>query len=148
LWAAKAAWHSLGVYGALVPDLPVGTPLIRSLDHLVLVLAVGVEEGGSWSVRATSLDMLVAFCCRKWRGVLGPAVSTKLPLAVHLAATSCIGAQPVIFEISELSILQMTSGRCRMPSGIAPFKLITRLWLGVLVTEVTGGLFAGGVGFF
>jgi len=61
LWAARAVWHSSGVCGALESDLPVGTPFIRSLDHLVLVLTTGVDRSGSWSVCATNLEMVVVF---------------------------------------------------------------------------------------
>ena len=43
LLAASDWWHSSGVKGPQVLDMPVGRPLMRSLDHLTLAWVGGGE---------------------------------------------------------------------------------------------------------
>jgi len=69
--------------------VPVGTPLIRILDHFVLGLGCGGGELVGRERRCRR-EMLI-WGAASWRvcGVAaGPLVMTKLPLAVHLTVTS------------------------------------------------------------
>ena len=87
--AASAAWHSLGEYGDLACDAPVGTPLMVIFDHFVLGLGceMGVSED-RWREQEREVLMWGAASWRVCGVAAGPPVMTKLPLAVHLAASS------------------------------------------------------------
>ena len=69
--------------------MPVGTPFMRILDHLILALGggMGVSEG------SLNLEVRMALMCgaTSWRdaGVAeGPPVTTRLPTAVHLTVAA------------------------------------------------------------
>src|SRR5712675_1482751 len=83
LFSSSAWWHSSGLYGSWDCDLPVGTPLIRILDHLMLALVLGV-------VLANCAPMMTAMWLvagsRTLSDVLASPVRMRFPLAVHLAA--------------------------------------------------------------
>ena len=87
--AVSAAWHSDGVYGPLVGDAPVGTPLMMILDHLTLALGRerGVDEG-SWSFAVRIALMCGAASWSDGGVAAGPPVTTRLPAAVHLTAAN------------------------------------------------------------
>ena len=107
--------------GPCLSDAPVGTSLIVIFDHLTFGLAVGM--GLSEGVLKRELRMLVICGAAIWRecGVaLGLLVITRLPLVVHLTATSkTCGGEMV--PSPQLSVLQRkpslgqsssTSARC------------------------------------
>ena len=85
----SAWWHSSGVYGSLVLVLPVGMPLIRIFNHLVLAQVTG---GGRPKWTAMNSDIVGAAGRREFSDVLGLAVRIRFPLAVYFAATRCTDA--------------------------------------------------------
>lgn len=87
-WAASSVWHSAGVKGSEVVETPVGIPCTTTFDHLVskstemevdLRTLVGNRERRA--LRVVSDDD------RSWSAVVsGPAVTIRLPAAVHFVA--------------------------------------------------------------
>ena len=131
--AASAAWHSSGVYGVLVGDAPVGTPLIVILDHLML--AQGCMNGeweGSWRV-VDKMALIWGAAERSETGVLdGPAVMMRLPFAVHLTAASWTCGRETSLSFL-LSVSQISSGRGQPSTGrLKCARSTTRLGLGGL----------------
>jgi len=144
--AASAIWHLSGERGDLSVDMPVGTPLIVILDHLVLGRGWGREE---WKGRDRELvRAALMWGAANWSvcGVAaGPPVMTKLPLAVHLTATSwtCGG---VTVASSLLRAKHSISGLIWSSLPIPSFATSTnRLGLGglalVIAKKVCGGGF-------
>lgn len=130
LRVASASWHSVGVYGPLEEDAPVGIPFIVILDHLELVL------GGGMGLAAGTLNalfsMLLMSGAADWRveGVAAALpVTTRLPFAVHLMAAilGLVGelAASCVFRVS-----QICSGRGRFSAwSLRVSRLTTRLGL-------------------
>ncbi len=56
LLAASDWWHSSGVKGPQVLDVPVGRPLMRSLDHLTLAWV-----GGGGGLTAAAYELVKAY---------------------------------------------------------------------------------------
>src|SRR5712672_1351248 len=83
LFSSSAWWHSSGLNGSRDCDLPVGTPLMRILDHLMLALALGVVLANRVPMMAA---MWLAAGSRTLSDVLVSPVRMRFPLAVHLAA--------------------------------------------------------------
>ena len=85
----SALWHSVGLYTARLLDTPVGTPLIEILDHLTFGLAAGRRAfDGALRMSLRAVLMCAAAIWRVAGEEVGPPVTTKLPLAVHLTAAS------------------------------------------------------------
>ena len=103
-------WFAMGMKGPCLSDALVGTPLIVIFNHLMFGLAV--EMGLSEGVLKRELRMLVICGAAIWREcgmALGLLVTTRLPLVVHLMATSktCGGE---IVPSPQLSMLQRKPG--------------------------------------
>jgi len=154
--AASAVWHSLGERGDLAVNAPVGTLLIVILDHLVLGCGWGREEWKGmgreeWEGMGRELVRAVLMWgAANWSvcGVAaGPPVMTKLPLAVHLTATSwtCGG----VMAVSSLLRAEHSISSLIWPSlPILSFATSTnRLGLGglalVIAKKVHGGVLMG-----
>ena len=145
--AASTVWHSSGERGDLAIDVPVGMPLIVILDHLV----VGWGWGrGEWEGMERELVSALMWGAANWSmcGVAaGPPVMTKLPLAVHLTATSwtCGG----VTAASSLLRAEHSISSLIQPSlPILSFAMSTnKLGLGglalVIAKKVHGGVLIG-----
>ena len=135
--ASSALWHSDGVYGPHEVDAPVGMLLIVTLDHLTLVLGVG--RGVEVGILKAAMKMFpmssVAACSTEGLAASNP-VTTRLPLAVHLAAA-------ILVEVGESSVSlllrvpHMTSGEGHVSAliGKGP-RLTTKLGLVGLVPAI------------
>jgi hypothetical protein len=142
----SASWHSAGVYAARLLDTPVGTPLMEILDHLTFGLAAGRRacEGILRVVLRIELICVAA----SWRvaGVeAGPPVTTRLPLAVHLTATSetwgGVTSPSLLFRVR-----QMASGLGRSSSvNFNCARSTTRLGLGGLEPAIAEYFLGGAV---
>ena len=130
-------WFAMGVKSPCLSDALVGIPLIVIFDHLTFGLAVGM--GLSEGVLKSELRMHVICGAAIWRecGVaLGLPVTTRLPLVVHLTATSetCGGE---IVPSPRLSMLQRKPGLGRSSSTSARCaRSTTRLGLWSLTPAI------------
>ena len=151
LIAVSALWHASGVAspaeGPVPGDALVGTPFMRILDHLTLALGCGREfVGSSERVLVMMLLMWGAASWRKWGVALGPLVTTRLPLAVHLMVASLTYGGEIAWR-PWLRAWQRWSGFTwffwLMPSDA---KSTTRLGLGGLASAIAMKVWVVGLG--
>src|SRR5712675_1614450 len=143
LFSSSAWWHSSGVYGSRDCDLPVGTPLIRILDHLMLALVLGV-------VLANHVPMMMAMWLaagsRTLSDVLALLVRMRFPLAVHLAAMRRTAEWEDVAR-SLLMFLQIVSTRGQSLSARFQWaRSTTMLWVEGLAPAIAEKFFDGDLG--
>src|SRR5882672_4637128 len=143
LFSSSAWWHSSGVYGSRDCDLPVGTPLMRILDHLMLALALGVVLVNRALMMAA---MWLAAGSRTLSEVLVSLVRMRFPLAVHSAAMRQTAEWEDVAR-SLLMFLQIVSTGGRSLSARFQWaRSTTMLWVEGLAPAIAEKFFDGVLG--
>src|SRR5712672_4187240 len=143
LFSSSAWWHSSGLYGSRDCDLPVGTPLIRILDHLTLALVVGVVLANHVPMMAA---MWLAAGSRTLSDVLASPVRIRFHLAVHLAAMSQTAEWDEVVR-SALMFLQIVSAGGRLLAVRFQWaRSTTMLWVEGLAPAAAEKFFDGVLG--
>ena len=92
LSAISASWHLLGVHGPRLLSAPVGTLLIRILDHLLIAVMCGVL-GRSWMEENLVRMVFAIVSWAKmscWTGLACPPVRTRFPFIDQFAEDMCM----------------------------------------------------------
>src|SRR5712675_635151 len=143
LFSSSAWWHSSGLYGSWDCDLPVGTPVIRILDHLMLALVLGVVLVN----RAPMMTaMWLAVGSRTLSDVLASPVRMRFPLAVHLAVMRwTVEWEDVVRSL--LMFLQIIStGGWSLSARFQWARSTTMLWVEGLAPATAEKFFDGVLG--
>ena len=89
--AISASWHSSGVHGPHLLSAPVGTLLIRILDHLLFAVMRGVL--GSLWMEGNLMRMVFAIVpwakMSCWTVLACPPVRTRFPFVDQFAEDMC-----------------------------------------------------------
>ena len=86
----RVTWHSSGVHGPWVLEVPVGMLFISILGHFVFAVIGGGLEFEREGKRAMMPCWIIDFAAMIWSSELSaPPVRVMLPLMVHLAAAIC-----------------------------------------------------------
>ena len=141
---ASAWWHLSGEKAGLFLSTPVGTPLIRSLDHLMF--------GHGWDLIVSEgslrMEVMVLLICRAvfWsvcEVAMWFPVTTRFPLAVHRTAASVAWGGVIVMSfllMASQRISSLTQSFTVIPRCA---RSITRLGLGGLVPATAEYVRAG-----